>query len=739
VLPTRDFEERDHGRQEDELSLRPPSWRGPDELQAAPDLAGSGPDVVEGRVISRRGFLSAAGVTGVGLAISTATGCDGLPGASSSRRNPSKLGAVVPAQALPPPPTPVGGPRRSDEMVEMIGVLIHLTGPPDQSVSEHRSDFLYSNYRDVGPSGGPGWLALLAAAGFRHVRCDTGGSITPTSDGSQAFALETMRMLDTTKPAHSPTYRQGIDKVYLSDGNLSLDLPILRALGGRIWMIEGPNESWAPDGKFLPSYASDGQTIYTCLHAVAPTRAIAPADDPTRWQVCNRLGAWSARIQYQPGDLVTYGGHLWVSQPNYSQPAGTPPGDAWWDLTAWNLPTSFPSLTPGVYKGYGRAGEVGVAWGEYFGDLIKADDAVSAQYWSSAGGWGRPVRVATPSEGGVDIFSFWDLPGDVSLIRRYGTSMPGGSTNLHLYEGGQPEDMTATLASAIVTAQAVLPNYPIYLGEVGQATYPTDDALALGTQAEGAVPAMVISQEGQTFPADMHGRPMPGTTTGRFGAELAQAQKLLRSWAELFRSAPAGSRFTVYELLNEPFNGFDDYAGRWGYPVTGGPYFDYNRSEGNFGLIRSDFTAKPAYFAIANAVALLGDSGDQGFFPQDLAFSLTRPNGAQRSAEPSLGRADEVRSVVTQASNGDFRIIVYYSNVRATEELLPGMSMNQLTVPRPTEPITLTLLDGVSGRLAAYNTQVGSRGPVQSVDNGTSISWTLTADLWIVTVHPTSG
>jgi len=622
----------------------------------------------------------------------------------------------------------------------MIGALVHLTGPPDQTLADRRADYLYSVFRDRGPSGGPGWLALLAAAGLRHVRCDTGGGITRGDGPVQAFALETMRMLDVTKPAHSPPFRSGIDKVFLSDGALAADLPVLRALGGRIWMIEGPNESWYPSGKYLPSYVNEDGTIYMCLHAVAPSRVISPADDPVKWQACLRQGLWRGDVQYAAGDLVSYQDHLWVAQPGYNQPPDTRPGDAWWDLTAWNLPTSFPDPAPRVYEGYGRAGEVGVAWGEFFDDLMRADDAAFGTYWPSAGRWGGPVRLATPSEAGVDIFSFWARPGDPSLLARYDTSMSDGAINLHLYEAGQPEDMAATLGAAITQGQAVLPGYALYLGEVGQATYPTDDALALGTSVVGATPAMVISGDGGgMFPADIHGRPLPGTTTGRFGAEAAQAQKLLRAWAELFRSGPAGSRLTVYELLNEPFNGFGDYTGRWGYPETGGPYLDYNRSEGNFGLLRSDFSPKPAFVAIANTIALMGDPGDHAFTPQDLGFSVVTADSALLSAEPSLGQFAEVRSVLSQGSDGDFRILVYYSNVRETDELFPGMAMNRLSVPRPSEPVTLTLVNGGHGRLEAYNTQLGAAAPVLTVEDGSAITWNLTADLWIVKVHLITG
>jgi hypothetical protein len=131
----------------------------------------------------------------------------------------------------------------------------------------------------------------------------------------------------------------------------------------------------------------------------------------------------------------------------------------------------------------------------------------------------------------------------------------------------------------------------------------------------------------------------------------------------------------------------------------------------------------------------MGDSGPQGFVPDDLDFAISRRFGPQPAADPSLGHFDEVRSVLTQGSDGDFRIVVYYSNVHATDELIPGMSMNRLTIPVPSEPVTLTLLDGGTARFEAYNTQVGAVSPVQTVENGTSITWTLTPDLWIVKVH----
>jgi hypothetical protein len=621
-------------------------------------------------------------------------------------------------------------------MVDMIGVVLHLTGDPTESPANHISDYLYTAYRDRGPTGGPGWLALMAAAGFRHVRCDTGSTIAPGTTTAQTHALETMRLLDTTKPAYSPPTVTGIDKLFLSSTNLAADLPVLRSGAGRLWMIEGPDESWPPDGKFIPSFVVSDGSVYMCTHAMARVNALPPASDPTRWVPCRWRGAWSASQAYAPGDVVAFSGGAWTP-PIGSKPAGqqTPAAGAWWELSPSQLPR-FESPAPGIYYGYDDAGELGVAWGEYIAACVAADNAVSRGYWSSAGRGGGPTRIATWSAAGMDVYSWWNPANDASLLPRYTASMPRGATNVHLYESYQPSDMAATCGASIGQAAAVLPGYDVYLGEVGQATYPTDDQLALGTAVVGAIPTSLVQTASGAFPLDQSGRPMPGTTTGRMGAELAQAQKLTRSWAEMFRLAPAGSRAAVYELLNEPFAGYRDFTGEWGYPASGGPHFDYSRSEGNFGLLRSDFSAKPGFVAIANTCALMGDTGSQNFVPGAITYRITRQNPTRSGADPKFGPYDLIRSLPTQGSDGVFRIPVWYTNVHATDELFPGVGLNRQTSPAPTEQVTLTILTGSPVRIEAYNTGVSARSPVVVVNGSSSVRWVHTADLWIIKVYP---
>jgi len=620
-------------------------------------------------------------------------------------------------------------------MADMIGAVVHLTGDPAATLADHRSDWLYSQYRDVGPTGGPGWLALMAQAGFRHARCDTGGAVAPGTSPAQRAALETMRLMDRTKPAFSPPYVLGIDKTYLSGPQVGADLPILDAAGGRIWMIEGPDEAWLPNGKFLPSYVTDGPGTFMCLHAMPCATAIAPAADPTRWAPCRDRGQFSPAVAYRPGDIVSFGGHQWVAPPTFEQPAGTWPGPDWWDLTAWAMPTPFSATQPGIYSGYDQAGEVGLAWGELIEAALAADDRAGDGRWLHAGRAGGPTRVATLSEGGMDIYFYWSPTGDDGLLPRYRTSMPGGATNVHLYASGQPTDVAAICHASAVQANIVLPGYAIYLGEIGQATYPTDDALALGGSVSGATPAAVTTTSGHAYIVDSGGRPMPGTSTGRFGAEQAQAQTITRSWVELFAYAAAGSRLAVYELLNEPFNAYGDYAGQWGYPASGGPYMDYDRSEGNFGLLRNDFRPKPAFVAIANTCRLMGDAGDQTFTPMALTYTIDRAGPPRASAVPSLGAFDAIDSVLTQASDGTFRIPVWYRNVRATKALFAGLPLNEMVTPPPTDQLRLTVPAPLPRRIEAYNTQVSAVDPIVAVDASSTISWTHTADLWVVKVY----
>jgi hypothetical protein len=192
----------------------------------------------------------------------------------------------------------------------------------------------------------------------------------------------------------------------------------------------------------------------------------------------------------------------------------------------------------------------------------------------------------------------------------------------------------------------------------------------------------------------------------------------------------------VYELLNEPFNGFGDYAGRWGYPASGGPFIDYNRSEGNFGLLRGDFSAKPAYAAISNTARLMGDTGDQRFVPEALGFVVTRGWSQQPGAQPELGPYDDIHSVLTQGSDGVFRIPTWYVNVRSTQGWLDAPGLSAPVRAQPQEPVTLTVTDRAVIRLEAFNVSLSGVTPVAVVRRGDSVTWTHTADLWIIKVYP---
>ena len=685
--------------------------------------------------VPRRRVLGVAGGAGVLAALASAV--------AHLRRWPRVVRPVVEdgplrdaAVSAVPAPTAVGGPRRCDEMPDMIGVVLHLTGAPTEGVPERRNDYLYSQFRDRGPAGGAGWLALMAGAGIRHVRCDTGGSIAPGTAPNQEYALETLRLLDHAKPSYSPPFVTGIDKTFLSGAGVATDVPVLRRAGGRMWMIEGPNESWPPNGKFLPSFVNAGGHVFMCIHSVACADALPPVLDRGRWLRCRARGRFDRTFAYQPLDIVTADGRTWVAPPGYAPSAASAPPTGWWDVSSPDVLDEFSTGRPGIYRGYNQAGELGVAWGEFIARGIADDNIGALGYWSRSGRGGGPTRIATWSEAGMDIYQYWNPGNDASLVSRYATSMPGGSTNVHLYASGQPSDPAATCSSAIGHADRVLPGYPIYLGEIGQATYPTDDELALGTGA-GSTPSATVTVGGTTFPVDQRGRPMPGSTTGRFGAEHAQAQMITRSWAEMFRSAQPGSRLAVYELLNEPFSGYRDYAGEAGYPASGGPHMDYNRSEGNFGLLRNDLTPKPAFVAIANVCRLMGDGGDQHFAPRPVDVDVVRTVVDRPSAQAELGAFDELHWVVTQGSDGVFRVPIWYVNVRATGELLPGMGMGAMAATPPTERVRLRVRGATPHRIEAYNVQVSATRPQASVTDSAEIEWLHTADVWIIRIIQT--
>jgi hypothetical protein len=159
--------------------------------------------------------------------------------------------------------------------------------------------------------------------------------------------------------------------------------------------------------------------------------------------------------------------------------------------------------------------------------------------------------------------------------------------------------------------------------------------------------------------------PSPGIT------ETGQAKYLTRAVANTFNMGV--SKTFVYELVNYYSNPARDY------PTA------------NLGLLREDFSYKPAAHAFKNLIELLQDPGAP-FTPGRLDFTLAGNDGA-------------VQTILLQKGNGDYYLVLW-------QEVVSFDASSRQDIAVPADSVTLTLNTPILSAQAFLPN--ASTAPVQS-------------------------
>jgi hypothetical protein len=182
-----------------------------------------------------------------------------------------------------------------------------------------------------------------------------------------------------------------------------------------------------------------------------------------------------------------------------------------------------------------------------------------------------------------------------------------------------------------------------------------------------------------------HDRAMVATETGYYTgssqysiSELAQAKYIPRVFAEYFRHSIA--KTFIYEFLDEGADG---------------------EMEHSFGLVRADFSPKPAYTALQSLTTLLQD-GHNSFTPGDLTYGfIPAPNG-------SFTRTQYAHDLLLEKSDGDFFLLFWHeiSDANRADRWGTGVVGTDIDVSPPALAVKITLPDTIiSAILYTYDAQ----------------------------------
>ena len=211
--------------------------------------------------------------------------------------------------------------------------------------------------------------------------------------------------------------------------------------------------------------------------------------------------------------------------------------------------------------------------------------------------------------------------------------------NLHYYTGGRKPTLWAE----------------------GGSEYPLDTALWAAKILVPDTPAVWVTETGYNNIAD--------TVDSPFAVpERSAAKYTLRLLLEIFRRGNQAGKIFIYSLLDDP-----------------------NKPEHEFGLLRTDFSRKAAYFAVKNAIRLLADPGP-AFTSGTLVYSLD-------------GDLTSINHIVMQKRNGRFYLLIWQDG-----ESFDRKAASEATVP----PRRLTLDVGThrfSGMNVYLPTAVGLADP----------------------------
>jgi hypothetical protein len=159
-------------------------------------------------------------------------------------------------------------------------------------------------------------------------------------------------------------------------------------------------------------------------------------------------------------------------------------------------------------------------------------------------------------------------------------------------------------------------------------------------------------------------------------SELAHAKYIPRVFAEYFRHGI--EKTFIYEFLDEGADG---------------------EMEHSFGLVRADFTPKPAYTALQSLIALLQD-GHDGFTPGTLTYGFfPSPNGR-------FTRTQYAHDLLLEKSDGDFFLLFWHEISNANRNDPSGIAVTgtDIDVSPAALPVTITLPEPiVSAILYSYD------------------------------------
>lgn len=142
---------------------------------------------------------------------------------------------------------------------------------------------------------------------------------------------------------------------------------------------------------------------------------------------------------------------------------------------------------------------------------------------------------------------------------------------------------------------------------------------------------------------------------------------------------------------------------------------DQTNSEKSFGLVRRDFTPKPAYTATKNMVALLADPGP-AFTPGRLAYALG-------------GTDTATRQVVLQKRDGSFWLAVW-------QETSVWDEVNKQTINPPDRALTLDLETVSDVRTYMPN---AATAPRATLDDTTKVSFTSSEQVTLLEIRATTA
>ncbi len=207
-------------------------------------------------------------------------------------------------------------------------------------------------------------------------------------------------------------------------------------------------------------------------------------------------------------------------------------------------------------------------------------------------------------------------------------------------------------------------------------------------------------------------KPMAATETGYYTtsaykgiSEKVHGKYMPRLFLEYFRKGVA--RTCSYEFLNE-WNQSDN-------------------SEANYGLLRNDMSAKPAYTALKNLIVRLGDSATNAktFTPTALDYTLTvtPPN--------DYNRTQYVHSLLLQKATGVFYLVLWHEISNNDITTTPTR-----TIDPPAMPTKVTLNTPIRSAMHSIWDDAGNRTEKSIAISNKTISVNVTDKVTILKLTP---